>query len=134
MSTKIFTILVISIAILIGGWFVFIGKEQNAEESAQLEALATCLADSGATFYGAFWCGHCQNQKAMFGSAAELLPYVECASLEPGVDQMPACAEAGITSYPTWVFADGERVSGERPLAFLAEKTGCDYQQPATRD
>jgi thiol-disulfide isomerase/thioredoxin len=40
------------------------------------DALASCLKEKGAVFYGAFWCPHCQNQKAMFGKSAKLLPYV----------------------------------------------------------
>ncbi len=41
---------------------------------------ATCIKDSGAKFYGAFWCSHCQEQKAMFGKSSKLLPYVECST------------------------------------------------------
>jgi len=127
MSTKIIIIAVLCGVVLAAGWLVVASKEHNAEETAQLETLATCLTEKGAVFYGAFWCSHCQAQKAAFGGAADSLPYVECASLEQGVDQTPACAAAEITSYPTWIFADGERLSGERPLAELAEKTGCEY-------
>lgn len=28
---------------------------------------AKCLSEKGVKFYGAFWCSHCANQKAMFG-------------------------------------------------------------------
>lgn len=92
--------------------------------------LAQCLTDAGAVFYGAFWCPHCQAQKRLFGDAADLLPYVEC-STPDGEGQLPICAEAEIKSYPTWVFADGTRLSGEVPLATLAEKTNC-ILPPAT--
>ena len=47
---------------------------------SKLEPFAQCLKDSGTIFYGAFWCPHCQRTKAMFGSAAKLLPYVECST------------------------------------------------------
>ena len=127
MSTKIIVAVVIVAVIVAGGWLVVTNKQDNQEQTMALETLATCLKEKGAVFYGAFWCGHCQNQKAMFGSAAKALPYVECASLEQGVDQTPACAEAQITSYPTWVFADGEKMPGERSLEFLAERAGCEY-------
>lgn len=97
--------------------------------SAQLkpgryDELAQCLADKGAVFYGAFWCPHCQNQKKMFGTSADKLPYVEC-STPDGKSQLPACNEKQITGYPTWIFADGERREGEVSLRDLAEKTGC---------
>jgi thiol-disulfide isomerase/thioredoxin len=88
------------------------------------DTLAQCLGEKGAKFYGAYWCPHCQAQKAMFGKSAKLLPYVEC-SLPDGKTQTPDCKTAGIESYPTWIFADESRVTGEQQLASLAEKTGC---------
>lgn len=88
------------------------------------DGFAQCIADSGATFYGTFWCPHCQNQKAMFGSSAKLLPYVEC-STPDGKSQLPICTEAGIEGYPTWQFADGTRKGGVMELADLSETTGC---------
>lgn len=92
------------------------------------DALAQCLADRGATFYGAFWCPHCTAQKEMFGNSAELLPYVEC-STPDGQAQTAVCAEANITTYPTWVLADGERLSGTQTLAGLAEATECELPE-----
>ena len=86
---------------------------------------ASCLGEKNATFYGAFWCPHCQNQKALFGKAAGLLPYVEC-STPDGRGQLPTCGTQGIQSYPTWIFSDGTRLTGEIPLQTLASKTGCE--------
>lgn len=86
--------------------------------------LANCLAEKGAKFYGAFWCGHCQNQKEMFGEAEKYLPYVEC-STEDGKGQLDVCKEKNIVSYPTWEFSDGSREAGELSLEKLSEKTGC---------
>lgn len=86
--------------------------------------LAQCIKDSGATFFGAWWCPHCRDQKAMFGDAVELLPYVEC-STPDGNSQLQVCKDAGVSSYPTWEFPGGERLTGTIPLATLAEKTGC---------
>lgn len=91
---------------------------------SNLAPFAQCLKEKGAVFYGAFWCPHCQTQKAMFGSAVNELPYVEC-STPDGRNQLPACRDANITGYPTWQFADGSRLSGEVQLETLAEKTGC---------
>ena len=45
-----------------------------------LETFAQCLGEKRALFYGAFWCPHCQEQKAMFGAAQRRLPYVECST------------------------------------------------------
>ncbi|MBI2610988.1 hypothetical protein HYW60_03585 [Candidatus Kaiserbacteria bacterium] len=89
-----------------------------------LDSFAQCLKDKGAVFYGAFWCPHCQNTKNMFGASAKLLPYVEC-STPDGKSQLQACVDKKIENYPTWEFADGSRLTGERTLQELADKTGC---------
>ncbi len=85
---------------------------------------AQCLKDSSTTFYGAFWCPHCNAQKKLFGDAAPLLPYVECSTAD-GKGQLAVCKDAGVNSYPTWEFPDKSRLTGEIPLATLAEKSGC---------
>lgn len=119
-------------------------EQQPAQESAQEEAapenlsqeppaaslgdFAKCLTEKGAKFYGASWCGHCQNQKKMFGEFAEFLPYIEC-STPDGNDQTAVCKENNIASYPTWVFVDGSRESGELSLQKLSEKTGCQLSE-----
>ena len=94
----------------------------------QLDSFAQCLTEKGATFYGAFWCPHCQAQKRMFGSSAKLLPYIEC-STPDGQGQLQACKDKEVQQYPTWEFEDGERLTGEIPLTQLAEKTGCTLPQ-----
>ncbi len=94
----------------------------------KLDAFATCLKESGTLFYGTFWCPHCQNQKAMFGASAKLLPYIEC-STPDGNNQLPVCEAAGITGYPTWKFPDGTVKTGEVPLADLAAASRCSLPQ-----
>ncbi|MBV9159101.1 MAG: hypothetical protein JO019_00710 [Candidatus Kaiserbacteria bacterium] len=89
-----------------------------------LDAFATCLKDKGAVFYGAFWCPHCQATKRLFGASAEKLPYVECSTPDKK-DQTQICKDKGITGYPTWIFADGTRMTGELTLEQLAQKTSC---------
>jgi thiol-disulfide isomerase/thioredoxin len=122
MKTKAIIIWVIVLGLI--GWGVY-GIVQNSKKPGRYDELATCIKDSGATFYGAFWCPHCQNQKAMFGlKSAKLLPYVEC-SEKDGKSQKQVCIDANIQSYPTWEFANGTRQTGEIPLAELAEKTSC---------
>ena len=100
----------------------------NAEKvkaaAVSLETLAKCLTENGAKFYGASWCSHCKNQKEMFGEAVQYLPYVEC-SAKDSKEQLSVCKDNNITSYPTWVFADGSRESGEVSFQKLSEKTGC---------
>ncbi len=106
----------------------FSGGGASSVVDNKYDAFATCLKDKGATFYGAFWCPHCQAQKKLFGSSVKLLPYVEC-STPDGSGQLQACIDKQIKSYPTWVFADGSILNGEIPLAQLAEKTSCTLPQ-----
>lgn len=88
------------------------------------DAFAQCIADSGTKFYGAFWCPHCQDQKAEFGDSKSLLPYVECDPNGAGYDAV-ACKENDVTSYPTWVFGDGTKKTGVLTFDELSEATSC---------
>lgn len=106
---------------VIGGIFLLVKVNSGP---GKLDALAQCLKEKGAVFYGAFWCSHCQNQKAMFGKSQKLLPYIECSTAD-GKNQLAVCKEKQISGYPTWEFADGSRESGEISLQKLSEKTGC---------
>src|SRR3989338_9221800 len=94
-------------------------------QPGKLDTFAQCLGEKGATFYGAFWCPHCQNQKALFGNAKKLLPYIECSTIDVK-GQTVFCSEKGIVNYPTWVFSDLSTSTGELSLETLAEKTSCE--------
>jgi len=123
-ATIFFSILAV---LIVGAIFTFMTRGSSVSKG-KYTAFATCIKDSGATFYGAFWCTHCNAQKKLFGDAAGLLPYVECSSPD-GSEQLQICKDKNIEGYPTWVFADGSRQSGEVPLATLAEKTSCSLPQ-----
>lgn len=114
----------VGLAIVIGIFFLVSANSKPGK----LDEFAQCLKDKGAVFYGAFWCPHCQNQKAMFGKSAKLLSYTEC-STPDGKGQLAVCKEKNVTGYPTWEFADGSRESGEVSLQKLSEKTGCQLPQ-----
>jgi len=114
------TFWIIGILVLVGIVYVLAAPSKPG----QYDTFATCLGEQGAIFYGAFWCPHCRDQKALFGRSASKLPYIEC-STPDGQGQTPKCTELGIESYPTWEFADGERVGGVLTLETLAERTSC---------
>ncbi len=120
------TIAIVSIvtALIIAGAVIVSTKGGARGEPSPNETLARCLTDTGTKFYGAFWCSHCQRQKALFGSAVHLLPYIEC-SLPDGSGVTEVCRAAGIEGYPTWVFPDGSRLSGEAAIETLAARSGC---------
>jgi thiol-disulfide isomerase/thioredoxin len=115
--------------VVVGGGLLFAVKTMNREAPGekipgQYDTFAQCLKDSGAIFYGAFWCPHCQDQKKEFGNSEKLLPYVECSTPDMK-EQTAICKEKGVMSYPTWIFKDDSRLSGKVEWSVLAEKTSC---------
>jgi len=74
--------------------------------------------------YGAYWCPHCAEQKEMFGSSFQYVPYIEC-GIKGSRDEAPVCAQAGVKHFPTWQFPDGERREGALALQTLSQKSGC---------
>lgn len=104
----------------------------DKQQPGNLDSFAQCLSDKQAKFYGAFWCPHCQAQKALFGKSKDLLPYIEC-STPDSKGQTQICIDKEIKNYPTWSFPMASTTSssteeffpGEKTLQELADKTGC---------
>lgn len=117
-----FIVGIVALIIIVVGLGLLTNNKSVAGPS-KYDEFAQCLSAKGAKFYGAFWCPHCQAQKKAFGNAKQYLPYVECS--KPDKTQTQVCIDNGIQSYPTWIFADGSKLSGEVELATLAEKTSC---------
>jgi uncharacterized membrane protein len=102
---------------------------QAGPEKPYLAALAAHLEGSGATFYGAYWCQRCQEQKALFEASAKRLPYVECQPGGPSGPQTVSCAANNIDNYPTWII-DGRRHVGVLKPKALATYSGFRWQEP----
>ena len=120
MQTKTkFIIFIVLVVIIIGGLGVYFAT--RPPKPSKLDGFAQCLKASGAEFYGAFWCPHCQEQKAEFGTSAEYLPYVECSNADNTQTQI--CIDKKIEGYPTWIFKDGTSLSGKQTLETLAQNT-----------
>lgn len=113
-----------AVIFLFVGFLVGVKYVKTNQQPGALDGFAQCLSDKKATFYGAFWCPHCQSQKKTFGNSARLLPYTEC-STPDSRGQLQICKDKGIQSYPVWEFADGSRLDGEQTLKALSEKTNC---------
>jgi hypothetical protein len=124
MQNKTVIVFILLLIVIVIGIVIVTTYVSSLPAGPDLTAFAQCIKASGATFYGAFWCPHCAATKRMFGAGVEALPYVEC-STPDGNSQTPICISKGISSYPTWIFADGSRLSGELTLAQLAQKTNC---------
>lgn len=116
--------ILVAAIIVLAALGVFKSESRESLET-EIVAFAECLGEQGATFYGAFWCPHCQNQKRIFGrKGSDALPYVEC-STPDSQGQTQECIDAGIQSYPTWEFPDGTRQTGTQSIQALAAATNC---------
>ncbi len=119
--------ILIGLVVLVGVVYIIVAPPRVTV--GKYDSFATCIKNSGAVFYGAFWCPHCQEQKAMFGSSVHLLPYVEC-STPDGQSQTQACKDKGIVEYPTWQFPNSTSTTpGVEQLSDLTQKTGCPLPQ-----
>lgn len=88
------------------------------------DSFAKCLAAKQAKMYGLYWCPHCADQKAMFGSSFRYVPYVECA-IKGSKELAPQCKVAGVKLFPSWQFGSELPKEGVLSLEALSEKTGC---------
>lgn len=113
-------IILIIIVVAVGGYFWWSASQKPGE----LDNFAKCLQEKGVKFYGAFWCPHCSNQKSLFGSSKEYLPYIECSAAD-GNSQLELCKQAKIRAYPTWIFPNALKQEEEMTLQELADKSGC---------
>ncbi|MGB7058433.1 MAG: vitamin K epoxide reductase family protein [Geitlerinemataceae cyanobacterium] len=124
----LFSGIAVAMVTLIGTLGVYSGINPDGTTTASGSAqvlLAEHLADTDAQMFGAYWCSHCLNQKAMFGKEAfKKIDYVEC---DPKGDnpRTQLCKEANIEGFPTWKIK-GEFYQGERTLEELANLS--DYQ------
>ncbi|MBI5133986.1 MAG: hypothetical protein HZA81_01190 [Candidatus Taylorbacteria bacterium] len=117
MKNKLNLILILLALAVAIGLIAYPKLKQRSDVS--LDGFAQCLADKGATMYGAAWCSHCQREKAAFGGSWRLVPYVECP------ENTKLCVDKGIKGYPTWIFDDGRRFEGEQGIKKLSEVSGC---------
>ena len=99
-----------------------------APAAKNLDDFAKCITSKGATFYGASWCPHCNNQKEMFGNSMQYVNYVECAVEGQPQVQTKVCTDAGISGYPTWII-NNQSYPGEQTVESLAKLTGCAVPQ-----
>jgi thiol-disulfide isomerase/thioredoxin len=114
-----FAIFVVVIVIIVVGLGVFMDK---AKGPGKYDDFAKALATEGAEFFGAFWCPHCQAEKALFGSSKQYLPYIECSN--PNQSQVQICKDNKIESYPTWRFKNGIIIASAGEPTICAIKPG----------
>ena len=100
-------------------------KVETKSDAEQL-ALARHLQQTGAKFYGAYWCGFCGKQRTLFGAeATAALPYVECAADGFQSDTALCRSKPEVTGYPAWEI-NGKFYGGLRSLEELGELSKFD--------
>lgn len=100
------------------------------QRSHRYDNFARCLTQKGVKMYGAYWCPHCSDQKAMFDASFKFAPYIECGVQGTTSKISDVCTDAAIKHFPTWQFPPtGERVEGAIPLEDLSLRTGCPLSQ-----
>lgn len=102
-------------------------SDTSAESTSAQQELANHLNDVNATMYGAYWCPHCTDQKAMFGEAVSTINYVEC-DPEGENAQPQMCTDKGIEGFPTWEI-NGELYPGVHSLEQLADISNYEGSQ-----
>ena len=99
-------------------------------EDPHLKGLATHLRDSGARFYGAYWCPACQEQKKLFTASVDRLPYIECTPEGRGGPRAVDCLTQNIEQYPTWIIG-GQRHTGVVGVERLGRLSNFDRDAAA---
>ena len=105
---------------------------QEKSTTEQL-ALAKHLRQTGAEFYGAYWCKYCGLQRTMFGAeASAVLPYVECAADGFQNENQKCRTKTEVEGYPTWQIG-GKYYGGYQSAEDLARLSGFNAKgsQPA---
>ena len=104
------------------------GQETADASDPALDALARCLAERGAVYYGASGCKACREQEALFGAPFAAIPQVECHPHAAG-SEAERCLARGIRVTPTWLLEapdrEPRRLEGAHALAELARFAGC---------
>ncbi len=96
-------------------------------DNVDMKALAKAIAASGAKFFGADWCPFCTEQKEKFGEGAFDLPFIEVSNPDHTLNEVGVANN--ISQLPTWVFADGTRVTGVLEIEELLAYTGVTIPQ-----
>lgn len=112
--------------VLVLGTIAIILFFPRGSKGGTFDAFAQCLAEKKITIYGAYWCPHCQDQKAELGDSFKFVNYVECTK------ETQKCLAADIKGYPTWIFpaspregSGGKRFEGKQGLEKLSAESSC---------
>jgi large repetitive protein len=94
----------------------------EGEDAQNLVEFAKALKQAGVKFFGADWCPFCTEQKALFQDGAQFLPFIEISN--PDRTRNATGISENVTTYPTWEFSNGQRVTGVQTLQQLSTLSG----------
>jgi len=98
------------------------GEGAEGEDAADLVEFAKALQQAGVRYFGADWCPFCTDQKELFQDGAQFLPFIEVTN--PDRTRNATAISENITTYPTWEFGNGQRVTGIQTLQQLSTLSG----------
>ncbi len=98
------------------------GLVGEGEDAPNLVEFAKALQQAGVRFFGADWCPFCSEQKALFQDGAQFLPFIEMSN--PDRTRNATAISENVTTYPTWEFGNGQRVTGVQTLQQLSTLSG----------
>lgn len=94
----------------------------KSSEPGSYDDFAKCLTSKGIFMGGTNTCSYCNKQKDLFGNSFKYVDYHNC-------DYERAwCNSKGVVRYPTWVFPDGVKYTGEQSLHALSTLSGCKLE------
>lgn len=93
----------------------------EGEAAPDLVAFAKALTQAGTKYFTAAWCPHCNDQKALFEDGANYLNVIEVTNPDRTLNDIGVANN--ITSFPTWEFPDGTRLTGQQTLATISERS-----------
>lgn len=99
----------------------------EGENAPDLVAFAKALTQAGVRFFGADWCPFCNEQKKLFEDGYVYLPFIEVTNADRTLNSTGT--SENITTYPTWEFSNGQRVTGVQTLAQLSSLSGVAIPQ-----
>jgi cyclophilin family peptidyl-prolyl cis-trans isomerase len=106
------------------------GLQGEGEAQPDLVAFAKALDQAGVQFFGAAWCPFCTEQKQLFEDGGKYLPFVEVTN--PDRTPNSLATQNNVTTYPTWEFPNGQRVTGLQTLAQLSSLSGVAIPMSST--
>jgi len=91
------------------------------KEPTDMGSFAQCLTEKGAVMYGLGTCGHCNQQKELFGESFQYIDYVECSVYQD------VCMDDGVTHVPAWKVGEDLEL-GAKTFEELSEMYGCPLE------